>query len=165
MKFIISSSYLKDHLQILGGVISTNNTLPILDHILFDLKEQSLKLIASDLETTISAELEVDSTDSGLIALPAKLLLDTLKTFAEQPLTFIVSDNGTVEISAANGKYALAGADGNDFPKPVSLNDTADFEMLSLRAASVNPPWSITAAKASISLNLSISHPFHHNSL
>ncbi|MDA1148787.1 MAG: DNA polymerase III subunit beta [Bacteroidetes bacterium] len=129
MKFIISSSYLKDHLQILGGVISTNNTLPILDHILFDLKEQSLKLIASDLETTISAELEVDSTDSGLIALPAKLLLDTLKTFAEQPLTFIVSDNGTVEISAANGKYALAGADGNDFPKPVSLNDTADFEI------------------------------------
>ncbi|MDA0678537.1 MAG: DNA polymerase III subunit beta, partial [Bacteroidetes bacterium] len=81
MKFIISSSYLKDHLQILGGVISTNNTLPILDHILFDLKEQSLKLIASDLETTISAELEVDSTDSGLIALPAKLLLDTLITF------------------------------------------------------------------------------------
>jgi len=129
MKFIVSSSYLKDHLQILGGVIATNNTLPILDHILFDLKESSLKLIASDLETTISAELEVDSSDSGVIALPAKLLLDTLKTFAEQPLTFIVSDNGTVEISAANGKYALASADGNDFPKPVSLNEAEGFEI------------------------------------
>ena len=129
MKFIVSSSYLKDHLQILGGVIATNNTLPILDHILFDLKESSLKLIASDLETTICAELEVDSSDSGVIALPAKLLLDTLKTFAEQPLTFIVSDNGTVEISAANGKYALASADGNDFPKPVSLNEAEGFEI------------------------------------
>jgi len=129
MKFIVSSSYLKDHLQILGGVIATNNTLPILDHILFDLKESSLKLIASDLETTISAELEVDSNDSGVIALPAKLLLDTLKTFAEQPLTFIVSDNGTVEISAANGKYALASADGNDFPKPLSLNEAEGFEI------------------------------------
>jgi DNA polymerase-3 subunit beta len=129
MKFIVSSSYLKDHLQVLGGVIATNNTLPILDHILFDLKEASLKLFASDLETTISAELEVDSTDSGVIALPAKLLLDTLKTFADQPLTFIVSDNGTVEISAANGKYALASADGDDFPKPVNLNDAEGFEI------------------------------------
>ena len=130
MKFIISSSYLLKHLQMLGGVINSNNTLPILDNFLFDLDEGSLKVTASDLETTISAELTVDSTDKGVIAIPAKLLLDILKTFADQPLTFVVEENSTVEINASNGKYALAYANGDDFPKAISLSDAAKTSML-----------------------------------
>ena len=129
MKFIVSSSYLKEYLQILGGVIASNNTLPILDNVLFDLSENKLRLVASDLETTISAQIEVSSTDKGVIALPAKLLLDMLKTFPEQPLTFVLEDNGTVEISASNGKYALASNSGEDFPKPILLNDGASFTL------------------------------------
>ena len=130
MKFIISSSYLLKHLQMLGGVINSNNTLPILDNFLFDLDEGSLKITASDLETTISAELSVDSTDKGLIAIPAKLLLDILKTFADQPLTFVVEENSTVEINASNGKYALAYANGDDFPKAISLSDASQTTIL-----------------------------------
>ena len=130
MKFIISSSYLLKHLQMLGGVINSNNTLPILDNFLFDLDEGSLKITASDLETTISAELSVDSTDKGLIAIPAKLLLDILKTFADQPLTFVVEENSTVEIKASNGKYALAYANGDDFPKAISLSDASQTTIL-----------------------------------
>lgn len=129
MKFIVSSTYLKEYLQILGGVIATNNTLPILDHVLFDLSENQLRLIASDLETTISANIEVSSTDKGVIALPAKLLLDMLKTFPEQPLTFVLEDNGTVEISASNGKYALASVSGEDFPKPIALDASSSIKL------------------------------------
>lgn len=130
MKFIVSSSYLQKQLQVLGGVINNNNTLPILDNFLFDLKKNQLTVSASDLETTISSVLEVDSTDEGLIALPARLLLDTLKTFPEQPLTFVVEDNNTVEISANNGKYALAYADGQEFPKTVELTDPSSTTLI-----------------------------------
>ena len=76
---------------------------------------------ASDLETTISSKLEVESDATGAVCIPARLLLDTLKTFPEQPLTFVVEDNHTVEISSNYGKYALAYADGNEFPKAVNL--------------------------------------------
>jgi DNA polymerase-3 subunit beta len=51
------------------------------------------------------------------------LLLDTLKTFPEQPLTFVVEDNNTVEISSNHGKYALAYANGNEFPRAVELEN------------------------------------------
>ena len=95
----------------------------ILDNFLFDLKQNSLVVSASDLETTMSTVLEVDSDAEGLIAIPARLLLDTLKTFPEQPLTFLVSDNNTVEISSSHGKYSLAYADGNEFPKAVELTN------------------------------------------
>jgi len=123
MKFIVSSSYLLKQLQVLGGIINNNNTLPILDHFLFDISGSTLKVSASDLETTVIAQLEVESDAIGQICVPARLLLDTLKTFPEQPLTFTVEDNNTVEISSNSGKYALAYAEGADFPSAVTLKE------------------------------------------
>ena len=123
MKFIVSSTYLLKQLQVLGGVINSSNTLPILDNFLFELNKNKLTVSASDLETTMSAMLDVDSDNEGSVAVPARLLLDTLKTFPEQPLTFVVEDNNTIEISSNHGKYALAYADGNEFPKAVALDN------------------------------------------
>jgi len=123
MKFIVSSSYLLKQLQVLGGIINNNNTLPILDNFLFDLDNNTLRVSASDLETTVSSSLDVESSEKGTVCIPARLLLDTLKTFPEQPLTFTVEDNNTVEISSNHGKYALAYAAGEDFPQPVTLKD------------------------------------------
>ena len=123
MKFIVSSTYLLKQLQVLGGVINNSNTLPILDNFLFDLNKSKLTVSASDLETTMSSTLDVESDNEGSVAVPARLLLDTLKTFPEQPLTFVVEDNNTIEISSNHGKYALAYADGNEFPKAVALEN------------------------------------------
>ncbi|MBT8245633.1 MAG: DNA polymerase III subunit beta [Winogradskyella sp.] len=123
MKFIVSSTYLLKQLQVLGGVINSSNTLPILDNFLFELNQSSLTVSASDLETTMSSRVEVESDSEGSIALPARLLLETLKTFPEQPLTFVVEENNTVEISSNHGKYALAYADGAEFPKAVALDN------------------------------------------
>ncbi|MCM5663380.1 DNA polymerase III subunit beta [Galbibacter mesophilus] len=130
MKFIVSSSYLLKQLQVLGGVINNSNTLPILDNFLFELNQNQLTVSASDLETTMSAILEVDSDSEGSIAVPAKLLLDTLKTFPEQPLTFVVENNNTIEISSNHGKYALAYADGAEFPNSVELADASSTTIL-----------------------------------
>lgn len=139
MKFIVSSTYLLKQLQVLGGVINNSNTLPILDNFLFDLKKNQLTVSASDLETTMSAVLEVDSNTEGVIAVPAKLLLETLKTFPEQPLTFVVEDNNTVEISSNHGKYALAYADGAEFPKAVELaNPSATSILGDILATAIN---------------------------
>jgi DNA polymerase-3 subunit beta len=58
-----------------------------LDNFLFELDNNELTVSASDLETTMSANLAIDSTSKGSVAVPAKLLLEILKTFPEQPLT------------------------------------------------------------------------------
>lgn len=121
MKFIVSSSQLLKQLQVLGGVINSNNTLPILDNFLFDLSENQLKISASDLETTMSAVVEVESDSTGTIAVSARLLLDTLKTFPDQPLTFKTEGDSTIEISSDQGKYDMAYFDGDEFPKAVTL--------------------------------------------
>ena len=90
MKFIVSSTSLLKQLQAVSGVLNSNNALPILDNFLFEIDKNQLKISASDLETTMTTLLAIESKDTGSIAVPAKLLLDTLKTFADQPLTFSI---------------------------------------------------------------------------
>lgn len=121
MKFIVSSSQLLKQLQVLGGVINSNNTLPILDNFLFELSENQLKISASDLETTMSSVVEVESDSSGSIAVSARLLTDTLKTFPDQPLTFKTDGNSKIEIISDQGKYDMAYFAGDEFPKAVNL--------------------------------------------
>ena len=125
MKFIVSSNYLLKQLHVLGGVINNSNTLPILDNFLFELEHSKLTVSASDLETTMASTLEVESESEGSVAIPAKLLLETLKTFPEQPLTFVIEDNNTIEISSNHGKYALAYASADEFPKAISLDNAS----------------------------------------
>ena len=121
MKFIVSSSQLLRQLQVLGGVINSNNTLPILDNFLFEISENQLKVSASDLETTMTAVVAIESDSSGSIAISARLLLDTLKTFPDQPLTFKTEGESIIEISSDQGKYDMAYFGGDEFPKSVSL--------------------------------------------
>ena len=117
MKFIVNSTSLLKELQKLSGVISSHNTLPILDNFLFEVSNGSMRIIASDLETTMSSTISADTTDEGKITIPAKLLLDTLKTFSSQPLTFLIDDdNFGIEINSENGIYKLAGQNANEFP-------------------------------------------------
>ena len=118
MKFVVSSSELLGHLQAISRVISSKNTLPILDNFLFNLSGNDLEITASDLESTLITRMKLENTEGdGLIALPARILLDTLKEFSVQPLTFDINiDTLAVVISSENGTFNAVGQNGIDFP-------------------------------------------------
>ncbi len=117
MKFIVSSSQLLKQLQAISGVLNTSNPLPILDNFLFDIYKSELVVSASDLETTMTTRISIEAKKAGRIAVPARILLDTLKTFPEQPLTFSVDESTfAIEIVSDNGKYKLAGHNAEDYP-------------------------------------------------
>jgi len=126
MKFIVSSTDLLSHLQSIGRVINSKNTLPILDHFLFRVKDDTLTITASDQETTMETSLNLNTVEEeGAVAITAKLLIDTLKEFPEQPLTFTVNPSShAVEISWASGKFNSIGASADDYPaKPAMSAD------------------------------------------
>ena len=126
MKFIISSTALLRSLQKISGVLSTSSTLPILEDFLFELSEDKLKITASDLQTTISVELSTDMAENpGVIAIPAKMLLDIMKTFPELPVTLNVDmDTQGIELFAGEGKYKLVGHRSDEFPQIPTLENT-----------------------------------------
>ncbi len=126
MKFVVSSSALLGLLQTTNKVISNKNTLPILDYFLFDLKDGVLKITASDLETTLVGTLPVESVErEGLIAVPVKLMLDSLKEFSEQPLTIEANETTwEIVVSWKSGKLTLPGTSGLSYPELPQLNET-----------------------------------------
>ncbi|HUM51954.1 MAG TPA: DNA polymerase III subunit beta [Chitinophagales bacterium] len=118
MRFVVSSAQLLKNLQKISGVISTNTVLPILEDFLFDIEKNKLSITATDLDTTMSVEMEVESKEDFKVAIPARILLDSLKALPEQPITISVDEttNG-IEITTDNGKYKLSGENSADFPK------------------------------------------------
>lgn len=125
MKFIVSSTELLSHLQAISRVINSKNSLPILDNFLFELKGTHLTMTASDIETTLITSMDVDSAEGeGKVAVASKLLLDTLREFSEQPLTFTIDDsNLSMVITSANGTYNFIGQNGDEYPRLPQLAD------------------------------------------
>lgn len=134
MKFIISSTVLLKNLQAISGVLTTNNNLPILDDFLFELKDDTITVTASDLETTMIVSIPAaKAEEDGAIAIPAKLLLDALKAFPETPIGFSINqETFAIELSAGEGKYRLSGHNADDYPALPELEDT---QRLSLTTA------------------------------
>ncbi len=135
MRFIINALSFSKNLQAISGVLTTNNTLPILDNFLFELKDSDLHVTASDLETTLKVRIPLENASAGdieKIAVPAKMLLDILKTFADIPLTFSVNaENLAIEISSGEGKYKLAGLDAEMYPMLPEKNNITQVMMSS----------------------------------
>ncbi len=124
MKFIVNSSYLLKQLSYINGVITTNPVVPILENFLFEIDKNHLTVTASDLQTSMITEITVESKERGNIAVPARILLDTLKNLPDQPVTFSVDETTySIEISSDNGRYKLSGENATDFPKVPSVSN------------------------------------------
>ena len=134
MKFNVSSTKLFAQLQAVSRVIASKNSLAILEDVLFDLNGSTLTLTASDGETTIRTSLDVENAEgAGKVASGARLLLETLKEFSEQPLTFSIDEqNFAVNMVSANGTYSFVGVNGNEYPEmPATEEDTHSVTMSS----------------------------------
>lgn len=130
MNFVVSSSSLLKHLLTINGVLTTNNTLPILDNFLFEISDNNLRVSASDIETTMKTSFEVEANEAGSICIPAKLLLDILRNLPDQPLTFSINNETYgIEISYSNGKSKMVGYPGNDYPKVKELDNTSNVSL------------------------------------
>jgi DNA polymerase-3 subunit beta len=126
MNFIVSSTTLLRHLQSISGVLNANSSLPILDNFLFEISENKLTVMASDLETTMITHLEVQVEEPGKIAIPAKLILDVLKNLPDQPCSFRVGTDFGIEIGYDNGKSKMVGFNAEEYPKlPVLENKSS----------------------------------------
>lgn len=138
MKFTVSSTKLLGHMQAVSRVINSKNTLAILDNVLFELNDGILTLTASDVETTLITSLPTDNSEgSGKVAIAAKLLLETLREFSEQPLVFdINNENLELVITSDNGIYNFIGKNGEEYPQLPELSSEArHFSMTSAALA------------------------------
>jgi DNA polymerase-3 subunit beta len=118
MKFSTSSSDLLQKLTLSNKTIGSNTVLHDLKDFLFTVKGNQLTIAANNLDTATTTSMDVSSEGDGTISVPAKILLDTLRTLPQQPVIFNIDmENFGIEISSPSGKYHIVGENGADFPK------------------------------------------------
>lgn len=126
MKFGVSSGNFLDKLSKVSSALASNPVIPVLEDFLITSKGNMLHITASNLELTITTQLEAQVSKQGKIAIPGKTLLETLKSLAEQPIHIEVNeDTNGIAITSQSGKYKLVGEKAEDFPE-ISLPENED---------------------------------------
>lgn len=122
MEFNISSAGLLKALVDVSKAIPAKTALPILENFLFVLKDGRLEITASDQELTLRTGIEVNGSESeGSIAVPARQMIDLLKTLPDQPITIKTSagnaPEGSFECIWSNGNSSLPYFSAADYPE------------------------------------------------
>ncbi len=127
MEFILDSKRLLEKLQYMGNVLPTATALPIISNFLFESKDGNLQITATDLDNTLITTMPFEGIVSNdvNIAIPAKILIDILKTLPHQPLRFVANENNTLDIVSGSGNYSIAYFNGEEFPKPKTIENAS----------------------------------------
>ena len=128
MRFTVSSTALSSKLSALSRVINSKNALPILGDFVFEIKENVLYLTASDSENVMKTQLELTESDgNSRFAIANHDLLEAVKGFSEQPITFEVNqEQNLVRISYQNGLFSLPIENADEFPMAQSVSENAN---------------------------------------
>lgn len=127
MRFVLSSSALSSKLNMLSKVISSKNTMPILDCFLFQVDNNVMTITASDSDNVIKSVIDLTESDgNGEFCIPNRVLLDALKELSEQPLTFdIDTTTYAVKVVYQNGLYNFTAQNADEYPRTQSMTDAA----------------------------------------
>jgi DNA polymerase-3 subunit beta len=130
MKFTSSSIELQRTLNKLGGVIPTKSTMPILENILFSLVGDILTLTATDLAISLTVTLPVKGAEDGSVAIPAKRLMDTIRSLPDTSAVFSIdTTSNKIRITTDNGEYGLTGEGAKEFPAVASFKSSGELNI------------------------------------
>ena len=142
MRFTVSSTALSSKLVALSRVINSKNALPILGDFLFEIENSVLRLTASDSENVMKTQLDLIECDGDFrFAIGNHDLLEAVKGFSEQPITFDVNlEQNLVKITYQNGLFSLPVDNADEFPVAQPISDFAKSIVLqnSILAENIN---------------------------
>jgi DNA polymerase III subunit beta len=128
MKFTISTSDLQRILSKLAGIIPSKSTMPILETFLFELVNSTLTVTATDLIVSSSIATDIKGSEDGTIAMPAKRLLDTMRSLPETAATFVIdTTTNKIRITTPNGEYTLTGEAAKEYPQVPPFKGSSEF--------------------------------------
>ena len=120
MKFIGPSDLILKHIQQVEGAVASKTTIPILSNIMIVAENNSLKLLATDLEIGIRTELPIRVENEGSVTVNAKKFIQNLKAFNDVDLEFELDESYKLNVkcteSRIKAKFTIQGLPIDNFP-------------------------------------------------
>ncbi len=109
----------KDLLNLIGktqNIVDKRNTMPVLVNILLEADQDRLKVMATDLEISLTDLVPAKVSQSGKVGVSAKSLFEITRKLADGPISLSKKENNWLEIK--QGKYLskIVGIGSDEYP-------------------------------------------------
>ncbi|MFO7525668.1 MAG: DNA polymerase III subunit beta [Ignavibacteriaceae bacterium] len=116
MEFKINSKVLEKLLSKIIPAVPSRTPMAILENFLFEIKDGSLTVCATDLEIALKSSLNVAADENIKMVIPARLLYDIIRSLDDTQITFETEPNAKLKLTTDNGVYNLSYSPSEDFP-------------------------------------------------
>ena len=121
MKIVCSKQTLHDALSGVSKAVSTKNSLPSVEGVLFDVEKDSVTLTGYNFELVITTKVDADIKETGSCVLNARLLSDFVRMGNGDTVSIEVAEDMNTHISSGSSAIsfmAIPAADFPELPKP-----------------------------------------------
>lgn len=130
IQFALSRETLLKPLQLVGGVVEKRQTLPVLSNVLLEVEDGHLSLTGTDLEVEIVGRVELtEPSTAGAITVPARKLLDIVKSLPEGALISLVQKEDRVQVTSGRSRFTLSTLPASDYPNVEDSENTLSFTL------------------------------------
>ena len=116
MEFKVNSKVLEKLLAKVIPAVPARTPMPILENFLFEIKDGSLTVCATDLEISLKSSINVASDENVSMVIPARLLYDIIRSLQETQINFQTDGNAKLRLSTEAGVYNIGYSPSEDFP-------------------------------------------------
>ncbi|MEW6556835.1 MAG: DNA polymerase III subunit beta [Elusimicrobiota bacterium] len=129
MKVVCMKDELLKGMGLVSGAVSQKSTLQLLSNLLFDAKDNSLTLAATDLEIAAKTVIKTQVLKEGGITLPSKLVAEIIRKMPQQEIEITADENEKVNIKSGKTKDSIVGISKTEFPVVVDFEGGKTFKI------------------------------------
>lgn len=133
MEFKVNSKELEKVLTKIIPAVPTRTPMAILENFLFEIKDGTLTIIATDLEISMKSSISIVSDEDISIIVPAKLTYDILKSLGDTSVNFEIAENNKINLKTDNGEYSISYLPSDEYPEiptfPTEEDDIKEVKM------------------------------------
>ncbi|MBM4176071.1 MAG: DNA polymerase III subunit beta [Ignavibacteria bacterium] len=129
MEFKVNTQEFEKVLNQVVSIIPARSPMPILDHFLLSIKDNMLSVYATDMQIALQTSIPVTSAQETSIAVPAKLLHDTIKSLTDTDVKISTDKDQKIKITTDTGVFKISYLESADFPHLPAFQEIYNFSI------------------------------------
>ena len=147
MKFKINKDHFSNGLQQVLNIVSSRSTMPILNNVLLEAKEDHITLTTTNLDMGIQCQIKADVNNQGTTTLPVRKLATIVRELPKEDVLVEVNEDNLAQINSGGSNFKIMGIAADEFPPLPTFENRNVFELQ--QADLVNMLKSVSYAQSS----------------
>lgn len=135
MKFTCTRNDFNNGISIALKAIPGKTTMPILECVVIEASNNSIKLTTNDMQLGIETKIPAQVDKDGVILVNAKMISDIVRRLPDEQVNFEVDENNNILLFCGKSKFNIPGLSSEEFPKlpQIEIEKTISLSQFTLK--------------------------------